>query len=123
MQYFTVKLLYTVKERIFIRGNGAPLLHQVIQATAPSNEKTITVHSIMVSVKAQIHLGIFSRREMDVRKQEVSEVLTRGTKCAVFGAQVNTFPGKISFMVTLMCFSIKTLTAEFLLVRNNMIPV
>lgn len=85
MQYFTFKLLYTVKEKIFIRGNGAPLLHQVIQAAAPSNEKTITVHSIMVSVKAQIHLGIFSRREMDVRKQEVSEVLTRGTKYAVFG--------------------------------------
>ena len=49
---------------------------------APSNEKTISVHSIMVSVKAQIHLGISSRREMDVRKQKVSEVLTRGTKYA-----------------------------------------
>ncbi|TNN79535.1 hypothetical protein EYF80_010117 [Liparis tanakae] len=41
---------------------------------------TIRVPSIMVSVKAQIHLGIFSGREIDVGKQKVSEVPTRGTK-------------------------------------------
>lgn len=38
----------------------------------------------MCSVKSQIHMGIFSRREMNVLKQKVSEVLTRGTKYAVF---------------------------------------
>lgn len=71
------------KQKIFIRENGA-LLYWIIHAAAPSNEKTITVHSIIVSVKAQLHLGIFTRREMDVWKQKVSELLTRGTMCAVF---------------------------------------
>lgn len=49
-------------------------------AAASSDEKTIWVHSIMFSVKSQIHVGIFSGREMNVGKQKVSEALTRGTK-------------------------------------------
>lgn len=52
----------------------------IVYAPALSNEKTISVHSIMVSLKAPSHLGKFCRREMDVSKQKVSEVLTGGTK-------------------------------------------
>lgn len=53
---------------------------------APSNEKTISEHSIMFSeMKSQIHMGILSRREMNVRKQKVPQMLTGGgTKYTIF---------------------------------------
>lgn len=66
------------KQKNFIRGNGAPLLYRLIHAAAPSNEKTITVHSITVPAKVQLHLGIFTRREMDVSEAEGFRVADKG---------------------------------------------
>lgn len=68
-------------------------------------------------MKSQIYMGILSRREMNVRKQKVPQMLKGGNQVynipeMGFGAQAAQVPGKISFRPALMYFLIKTLPTD-----------